>query len=139
VQNHCNGYVANGLQLHFAIEKFDPKHICAVWDAAHNSLQGEEVNQALDAVWTHLRLVNLKSAFWRQTNGPEAETAEWKVYWTGARQGRSDWPRVANELRKRDYDGDVCLTAEYSDHGSVDRLIADDIAFAKLIFSSEIA
>ena len=134
VQNHCFGYISNALQLHFAIREFDPKHICAVWDAAHNSLRGEEINQALDVVWSHLRLVNLKSVFWKRINGPEAEMAEWNIYWTSAKHGRSDWPTVADELQKRGYRGDICLTAEYSDEGAVDRLIAGDIAFAKSLF-----
>jgi hypothetical protein len=30
----------------------------------------------------------------------------------------------------------VCLTAEYSDHDAVDRLIAEDIAFAKALFAA---
>jgi hypothetical protein len=38
---------------------------------------------------------------------------------------------VATELKKRDYSGVVCLTAEYSDHDAVNRLIAEDVAFAK--------
>jgi len=36
--------------------------------------------------------------------------------------------------KKRNFSGDICLTAEYSDHDAVDRLIAEDIAFAKSLF-----
>jgi hypothetical protein len=39
------------------------------------------------------------------------------------------------ELRRRDYQGVVCLTAEYSDQAAVDRLIAEDIAFTKELFT----
>jgi hypothetical protein len=42
---------------------------------------------------------------------------------------------VVAELRRRDYQGVVCLTAEYSDTTAVDRLIAQDIAFAKALFA----
>jgi sugar phosphate isomerase/epimerase len=135
VQNHLFSYVANALQLHFAVRNFDPKHVCAVWDAAHNSLRGEEVNHALDVVWPHLGMVNLKSAYWRRLSGPEADVAEWNVYWTSGRQGRSKWAEVADELKKRNYEGDICLTAEYTDEPSVDRLIAEDIAYAKSLFA----
>jgi hypothetical protein len=80
-------------------------------------------------------MVNLKNAFWRRENGPEAEYAEWKIYWTAGRQGLASWPRVAAELKRRNYSGIVCLTAEYSDERAVNRLIAEDIAFAKSLFA----
>jgi hypothetical protein len=66
--------------------------------------------------------------------GPEAESVQWQAYWTSGRQGLSPWPRVAAELKRRNYSGVVCLTAEYSDEASVNRLIAEDIAFAKSLF-----
>ena len=67
--------------------------------------------------------------------GPEAENVEWCAYWTTGRQGLASWPRVAAELKGRGYDGVVCLTAEYSDEASVDRLIAEDLAFARSLFA----
>lgn len=134
VQNHCGRSIANAMQLRHAIGKYDPKHVCAVWDAAHNALEGEAPDLALDTIGSHLRLVNLKSAFWRLVSPPEARVAEWGVYWTTGRRGRADWPRVARELKRRAYRGDLCLTAEYSDHGRVDELIAEDLAFARELF-----
>ena len=135
VQNHCDRYIANAMHLRHAIEMYDPRHICAVWDAAHNALQGEDADLALDIVWSHLRMVNLKNAYCRRTSGPEAEVAQWEYYWTTGRQGRADWPWVAEELNRRDYNGDICLCAEYSDHDAVDRLIAEDVEFAKSLFA----
>ena len=41
---------------------------------------------------------------------------------------------VAEELTKRGYNGVVCLDAEYNDEQSTERLIADDLAFAKTLF-----
>lgn len=136
LQNHCSRMIANAMQLRHAIEKYDPRHICAVWDPAHNALEGEQVDLALDTVWSHLRVVNLKNAFWRRTNGPEAQCAAWEVYWTTGRQGRAHWPTVIAELKKRGFRGDLCFSAEYSDGASVDRLIADDIAFAKALLTN---
>jgi len=135
VQNHCDRFVSNAMGLRHLIEKYDPKHIAAVWDAAHNALNGEDPEFALDIVWSHLCMVNLKNAIWQRTNGPEAEYAQWKHYWTSGRQGLTSWPRVAAELKRRNYEGVICLTAEYSDHDSVNRLIAQDIAFAKSLFA----
>lgn len=132
VQNHYGrADVCNAMGLRHLIERYDPRQVAAVWDAGHNGLEGEQPEMALDIVWSHLALVNLKSAFWRRTNGPEAEVAEWEAYWTTGRQGRANWPRVVAELRRRGYGGAVCLTAEYTDEAAVDRLVAEDVAFAR--------
>lgn len=136
IQNHCNRFITHAMHLHHAIGRYDPKHVCAVWDAAHNALQGEDVELALDVVWSHLRLVNLKNAYWRRVNGPEAEAARWKHYWTSGRHGLADWARVARALARRGYRGDLCLTAEYSDASVVDRLIAEDLAYARTLFGT---
>jgi sugar phosphate isomerase/epimerase len=120
--------------LRHLIERYDPRYIGAVWDAGHNALIGEDPEPALDIVWPHLCMVNLKNDFWRRATGPEAEHVRWKSYWTSGRQGLASWPRVAAELRRRGYTGVVCLTAEYSDEQAVDRLIAEDIAFAKSLW-----
>jgi sugar phosphate isomerase/epimerase len=135
IQNHCGREVANAMGLRHLIGKYDPRHVAAVWDAAHNALQGEDPDLALDIVWSHLCMVNLKNAFWQRATGPEAEVAGWKVYWTSGRQGLASWPKVAAELERRRYRGVVCLTAEYSDHGSVNRLIEEDISFARALFA----
>lgn len=134
VQNHCDRMVCNAMGLRHLIEKYDPRYIGAVWDAAHNALNGEDPEMAIDIVWSHLCMINLKNAFWQRTNGPEAENVEWRPWWTTGRQGLASWPRVIAELKRRDYRGVVCLTSEYSDEASVNRLIAEDIAFAKSLF-----
>jgi sugar phosphate isomerase/epimerase len=135
IQNHIGRRdVCNAMGILHLIEKYDPSQVGAVWDAGHNGLAGEEPEPAIDIVWSHLCMVNLKNAYWRRAKGTEAEWVEWQSYWTSGRQGLSPWPRVAAELLRRKYDGPVCLTAEYSDHDAVDRLIAEDIAFAKSIF-----
>jgi sugar phosphate isomerase/epimerase len=136
IQNHCGRNVANAMGLRSLISRYDPRHIAAVWDAAHNALQGEDPDLALDIVWSHLCMVNLKNAYWKRMTGPEAEVAQWHWYWTNGRQGLASWPRVASELEVRDYSGVVCLTAEYSDHDSVNRLIQEDVAFAKELLGS---
>ena len=134
VQNHCGRFVASAIGLKRIVGKYDTKHVAAVWDAAHEALNGSEADLALDAIWDQLCMVNLKNGIWRRTTGPEAEVAEWATYWTSGRQGLCSWPRVIDELRQRSYRGVVCLTAEYSDHGAVERLTAEDMAFAQSLF-----
>ena len=135
VQNHCGNCVTSAVGLLHLMEGYDPRHIAAVWDAAHCAIAGEIPEIAVDVLWSRLCMVNLKNAFWRLATGPEAEVARWQWYWTTGRHGLASWPKVAEVLKARAWSGVVCLTAEYSDHDSLDRLIADDIGFAKALFA----
>jgi sugar phosphate isomerase/epimerase len=134
VQNHTGRFVSNACGLRNLVGKFDPARIGIVWDAAHNALNGEEMELGIEIVWSHLLMVNLKNAFWKQTNGPEAESATFKPYWTNGSSGLASWPRVSKELQCRAYAGVVCLTAEYTEEHEVDRLIAKDLAYARSLF-----
>lgn len=136
VQNHVGGFVGvHEFGLYHLLQGYDPRYFGAIWDAAHNALEGMAPELALDVIGERLMIVNLKNAFWQRVTGPEAAVAEWKVYWTSGRQGRASWPRVAAKLRQIRYTGPICLTAEYSDAGSVDRLIAEDLAFAQEVLA----
>ncbi len=135
VQNHCDRFVTNAVGLLDLLAPFEPRHVAAVWDAAHEALNGMDPDMALEVVWPHLCMVNLKNAFWQRTTGPEAEVATWRHYWTSGRQGLASWPRVIAELRRRGYSGTVCLPAEYTDEEAVDRLIVEDLAFAQGLFA----
>jgi len=117
------------------LDRLDPRRIGAIWDAAHDGLRGEGPVIGLDMVWRHLCMVNLKNAYYCRTNGPEADQAEWDVHFTTGRHGMASWPRVAAYLRKRKYEGVICLTAEYTDEANVDRYVAEDIAYAKSVFA----
>jgi len=136
VQNHCGRFVTHAVGLRDLLAGFDPHHVAAVWDAAHEALAGGPPDLALDVIWPHLCMVNLKNAFWQRSNGPEAEYAEWRSYWTDGCHGLCVWPQVVEELQARAYKGVVCLTAEYSDRDAVERLITQDLTFAKSLFST---
>jgi len=135
VQNHCNRFVANAVALARLLQGFDPKYVAAVWDAAHEALVGTLPEFALDVIWPQLCMVNLKNGFWQRATGPKAKVAEWRTYWTSGRQGLCAWPHVVDELKRRRYKGVVCLTAEYSDGASVERLISEDLLFARELFA----
>lgn len=135
VQNHYGRCVpVNAMGMRNLVKDYDPKYVGAIWDPAHNALEGEDPESALDIVASHLCVVNLKNAYWRRVNGPEAETAQWQVYWTSGRHGQASWARVADKLKQMDYQGPVCLSAEYSVEKDVDRLILEDLAYAKACF-----
>ncbi len=134
VQHHLGKYVSSAIGMMHLIEDFDPKYVGAVWDAAHAALCGEEPELGLDIAWSHLCMVNLKNAFYRRVSGPEALDVKWDKYYTNGRQGFASWPVIAEYLKKRNYEGVICLTAEYSAQDQVDRLIAEDIAYTKSLF-----
>jgi sugar phosphate isomerase/epimerase len=134
VQNHCGNCVTSAIGLRHLMEKFNPKHVAAVWDPAHCALAGEEPHLAIDIVWSHLCMVNLKNCQWVRKN-PAGEPAEWSWFWTTGKQGLASWKKVSDELKKRSYKGVVCLTAEYSERERLDAHIAEDLAYAKSLFA----
>jgi len=137
IQNHVGRNVANASGLLHLVESFDPKHVAAVWDAAHAALAGEEPELGLDILWSRLCMVNFKNGYWERVNGPEAEWAQWRSHYTTGRQGLASWPRIAAELKRRSYEGVICLSAIYDDRSiaNANRLTPRDLALAKSLFA----
>ena len=132
VQNHSGKFVpVNEMGAYNLLKDYDPRYVAAVWDPAHNALEGMDSDAALDVLAPYLCVVNLKNAYWRRVTGPEAEVAEWSIYWTSGAQGRASWSRVIAKLNAIDYHGPICFSAEYSDEDRVDELIVQDLAFAR--------
>ncbi len=132
VQNHSGAYVpVNAIGLHHLLSDYDPRFIGAIWDPAHNALQGEEPEPALDMVSSHLAVVNLKNVVWQRTD----PKAEWLPFWTSGRDGLASWPRVAAKLKQMQYRGPLCLSGEYSGNQDQDQMIAADLAFARACFA----
>ena len=134
VQNHCDRFIATAMGVRHLIERYDPRLIGAVWDPAHCALGGELPELALDILWSHLHLVNLKNAYWSRADRLDEDGARFERIWTSGRQGLCSWPTVAAALHGRGYGGAVCLTAEYTDEAAVHRLIAEDLSFARSLF-----
>lgn len=134
VQQHYGDNVTDAVGLRSLLDGVDDRWVGAIWDAAHDALAGLAPESGLDVVWDRLFLVNLKNAFYFRTNGPEAEGAQWGRHFTTGPHGMASWPRVAAELRRRQYRGAVCLTAEYTDEDAVDRLCRQDLVYARGLF-----
>jgi sugar phosphate isomerase/epimerase len=137
IQNHSDNCVANAMGLLRLVEKYDARHVAAVWDAAHNALEGEQPEIALDLLWSHLCMVNLKNAVRAPAGVGERGEALWRTSWCAGKDGFASWPRVADELMRRNYRGVVCLTAEYDDTERVEELASADLEFAKSVFLSQ--
>ena len=134
IQNHCDDWLCNAMGLHHLLARYDRHHVCAIPCAGHTALNGESPHMAIDIAWSHLVQFKLKNAYWRRVNGPEAEDVKWRPHWTTGRQGLASWPRFAQELNDRGFSGVVCLDAEYSDEEATDRLIVEDLVFARTLF-----
>lgn len=132
IQNHSGRFVpVNEMGAYHLLKDYDPRYVAAVWDPAHNALEGMDSDAALDILAPYLCVVNLKNAYWRRATGPEAEIAEWKIYWTSGAQGRASWAQVISKLKAIGYEGPICFSAEYSDEARVDELIMQDLAYAR--------
>jgi sugar phosphate isomerase/epimerase len=136
IQQHYGDFVPDSNGLLHLMEGMNPDYIGAVWDCAHDALAGQQPEFGLDIVWSYLCMVNLKNAYYSRTNGPEEEQAKWKHHFTSGRQGLASWERVAAYLKKRKYEGVICLTAEYLAETQVNRLILEDIKYAKSLFEA---
>jgi sugar phosphate isomerase/epimerase len=131
IQNHYGPGVSNSMEMKHLLEDYDPNYVGAIWDAAHSGLAGEEPEQGLDIAWSHLCLVNLKTAFYKLKTGPEAEEAQFERYFTTGRHGLVSWPRIIKYLCERNYQGIICMPAEYTDEANVNKYIAEDIIYLK--------
>ena len=64
VQNHSGRFVpVNEMGMWQLLKDYDRRHVGAVWDPAHNALEGIDCDAALDIVGPLLCLVNLKNAY----------------------------------------------------------------------------
>jgi len=138
VQNHKQRFLTHAMHLYHAVARYDRKQIGAVWDAAHEAFAGSDPELALDVVWSHLCLVNLKNGRWEPDGKSDLGVAKWRPRWVAGHEGLCDWPRVARELSRRGYTGDVCLTAEYSEPAParIGEMVQQDLTLARLCFSS---
>lgn len=135
VQQHYGDYVCDATGLRLLLDGTDPRWVGAIWDAAHDALAGLEPENGLDLIWDRLLMVNLKNAYYERANGPEARHAEWARHFTTGRQGLASWPRVLAELKRRNYSGTLCLTAEYHDEADVERLCKEDVQYVKSLIA----
>ena len=127
VQNHSGTQVGSAAGTLHLIEKYDPKHVCAVLDMAHCAVAGEPTAMAVDIVKDRLNgLVNFKSAFHLRANGPEEE-AVYKVHWTTARHSGYSWRELVQCLKAIGFEGTFCLPAEYSHPSGQGQRMGDDV------------
>ncbi|MFI3206171.1 MAG: sugar phosphate isomerase/epimerase [Clostridia bacterium] len=135
IQHHFGPGVSNSMELRHLLEGYDPKYVGAIWDAAHSGLAGEEPEQGLDIVWDYLALVNLKNAVYApKVSGHGTEETKYRPYFTTGKHGNCDWDRVIKFLCNKDYKGDICMPAEYTDESNVEIYTQRDLKYIKETF-----
>jgi len=112
VQNHCDAFVASAAGLRRIVERFDPKHVAAVYDVGHCGLDGEIPPLAVDLLLSHLLAVNLKNMIRVKKRHDDGDFARWERPVVAGRQGFTPWPDVASALRARGWSGIINLCAE---------------------------
>ena len=127
VQNHCDYCVGSAIGVMHLIENYAPAQVCAVLDPAHCAVDGEPEDMAIDICWSHLRLVNFKSAFHRRVNGPEEVEARYAIHWTTCHHSGFSWSKAVGALLGRGYRGDFCLPAEYTNLAKGGQLMGDEV------------
>jgi sugar phosphate isomerase/epimerase len=133
IQNHYGDSIANAVGVRHLVEGYDPRLVGAVWDGAHCGLNGELPRLAADILWSHLCLVNLKNARWALTRENDFGAARWQPLFVPGPEGLCSWPEMLAELSSRNYPGDICLTAEYTEDARVNELVKTDLAWAKSV------
>lgn len=115
IQNHFGNFIGcSAAGLMRFVSRFPVKQVGAVLDLAHCAIAGEITEFALDIAASHMIMVNLKNGYRRRTNFSTAADPEWRTVWTSSHQGALSWKLAVSELKKRGYEGPICITAEYS-------------------------
>jgi sugar phosphate isomerase/epimerase len=128
VQNHSGNAVGSAIGLYHVMERYDPRHVCAILDMAHCGVAGEPVELSVDLLWERMPgLVNFKNAYRERVNGPEDSEAVFRTHWTTGRHGAYSWSGLVAELRRRDFKGTFVLPAEYFDPSGEPQRMGDDV------------
>jgi sugar phosphate isomerase/epimerase len=128
VQNHSGNSIGSAIGLYHLMERYDPRHVCAILDMAHCGIAGEPTEACIDLLWDRMpNLVNFKNAYRERVNGPEEDEAVYRTHWTTGRHGAFSWSGLVAELRKRNFTGTFVLPGEYSDPGGQPQRMGDDV------------
>lgn len=137
VQNHYGNFVATAAGLRRIVEKFHPRQVGAVYDVGHCCLNGEIPELAIDLLWSHLAMLNLKNMTWERIPGTDpAGAVRWRKRVIAGREGLAPWPDAVAGLRRRGWEGIATICAEFDDLAAKERLLLEDVAFAKELFKA---
>ncbi|MFI3256846.1 MAG: sugar phosphate isomerase/epimerase [Spirochaetales bacterium] len=117
IQNHHGFNIGSALGLHDIMNGLDNSVAGAVLDFAHCGLDGEPISMALDIVKDSMIMVNFKSAYCERLTGPDELEPTWQILWSTAKNSLYSWKEAIALLKGINYDGYICLPAEYDYRG----------------------
>lgn len=135
VQHHYGQGIFSTMELRHFLDRCDPRYIGGIWDAAHSALAFEVPEQALDIIWDRLILVNLKNAYVRRVGTTPDGEALFKPFFCPAVDGATSWKRIVDYLKARDYQGDICMPAEYTEEEKVVEYLKKDVEYLKSLLA----
>lgn len=131
VQPHYDYYISDSLMLANLLADYDPRHVVAIWDAAHDGLARKAPEHGLEMVWPRLGMVNLKNAYYRREPDDKPAKGGWQPFFCQGPDGMADWGRALRYLSWHGYSGVICLTAEYDEESDLQTLVRDDLRYAR--------
>lgn len=134
VQPHYGPGISNSMELYELLRRCDSPWVGGIWDAGHAGLAGEPPEQGLDILWPYLMWVNLKAAFY--SSADNASHMGRKPFFTTGMKGLCSWERTAAYLRCRQYDGIVCIFAEYTEETQTEAYSKIDLEYARKLLET---
>lgn len=138
VQQHCGKMVNNSMELRHLLEGLDKRFIGAVWDAAHSALAGENPEQGLEILQEYLFMVNFKAAYYLKIKDTERDWDIYRPYFAAGCECQFPWADAAAYLKKINYNGVICMPAEYTDESALREKATADLIFLKKLFGENI-
>jgi sugar phosphate isomerase/epimerase len=139
VQNHSGTFIPqSAMGLYHLIKDYPSRYIGAVFDIAHNALNGEDLHYAIDILASHLAMVNIKNVYReKRAEVSSIDEVSWKNVWTTGNKGVASWSKAVRELERIGYHGVLCLHAEYSNEAESEKYLAEDAVFIQKILNGE--
>lgn len=138
VQQHCGKMVNNSMELRHLLEGLDKRFIGAVWDAAHSALAGENPEQGLEILQEYLFMVNFKAAYYKKSGDTGCGYDVYRPYFAEGRECQFPWADAAAYLKKINYNGVICMPAEYTDESALREKATADLIFLKKLFGETV-
>jgi sugar phosphate isomerase/epimerase len=136
IQPHIDDYIADSLELANLLTDYDPAHICAVWDSAHDALARKPPRHTLGALWSHLAVVNFKNACYEPAGRHADGSQIWNTVFVPGPDGLGDWSEAADTLVDGGYAGTICMAAEFTDDTDLEAKVIRDFAYLQSLLAA---
>jgi sugar phosphate isomerase/epimerase len=136
IQPHIDDYIADSLELANLLTDYDPAHIGAVWDSAHDALARKPPAHTLPALWSHLAVVNFKNACYEADGRRPDGSRIWKTSFVAGADGLGDWSQAADTLVAGGFSGNICMAAEFTDETDLEHKVARDFAYLQSLLAA---